>query len=369
MKYLKRKILVIVSLFICAVMAFTLFACTPQSSDTTAGNDDNNTTNGQEESDNLPNGEDVTPPPPTAKFADVGESYSVVVKPIYDAVQEILQDQIENRGLVLVNEAANPRVIGIRYFYGRSLSIYYRTDIHININGPLSEILEQEYSIDLENFGIDNGESYLVYYKFFDTELSLQTGAKKVYEETLLPLAKHSAELILKDYYENIDDISVRIGNCGKRIILKENSIYSEIYHKIVDALNVGLAERNYPLITAQNIEIRFGGNKTNGYYSLYIEVKINDLNYNFILSFNKDGEFSNDFILYYMGEPAPGYTTPHPDLLVPANDEYFDFFEQLKIEEMDFTNLEDSFKAYFDPTIESRALYEPCGDRTLLYF
>lgn len=85
-------------------------------------------------------------------FDDVGEKFKTVAKPLYDVAETILNDLV-NRGDVELDETRNPRIVGIRYTYGKSFEIITREDIFIYETGEKSKFLQQERHISLENFG------------------------------------------------------------------------------------------------------------------------------------------------------------------------------------------------------------------------
>lgn len=294
---------------------------------------------------------------PEIKFADVGEKYQIVVKPLYDAAKTILNDLVESRKIVLDYEH-NPRIVGLRY--EASFWITIRQDVYVYKNGAKSEFLQQEYSISIKNFNNTN-EAYNAYRQFIVQEKNETVSVD--YVEAVLPLAQNAAELILKGYKNYRNDLDIEKLYHGKQIILQADSSLSEVHRKIVENLNVALAERNYPLITNQSINVSFGGNIYWDivYRYIIIKVNVNNFGYTFNLSFNENGEFTEEFLNYFCGTGLTGYTPADPDQMNPKNEEYSEFFNALRIEEMDLTNL----KNYG----EGRALYSAEKEYSFLEF
>lgn len=395
MRYLKRKILIVVSLFICAIMAFTLFACTPQPSDTTGSNDgvndnvqDETNSTPEDEVENpkgenqqtqpeLPNDEDTKLSQPDEKepeydsskveFADVGEKYQEVIQPFISAAEYILDDLVE-LGEIARNaegvEKRNTHIVCIRYFSGRSLTIELLEDIYISETGEKSEFLQHNYSINLENFG-EYDESAQAFEDFLRIERKSQLSEN--YVEIVLPFAEKSAEMILAQYENYRSNPNVKISEHGKPLILKADSSLSETYNKIVENLNISLKQRNMPQITDQDLEISFGGNISWDIVHRWIIIKvcINNLRYTYYLSFNDYGEFSKEYINHYEGSPQSGYTTSNPDLLCPRNEEFAELFKKLKIEEMDLSDLDD----HYGYQGKGNGLYSSQSEWSYLYF
>ncbi|MCH5154569.1 MAG: hypothetical protein J1F71_05090 [Clostridiales bacterium] len=301
---------------------------------------------------------------PQTDFKDVGEKFGTVAAPLYNAAETILSDLAES-GDVVLNESRNPGIIGIRYCYGRSFEIIIREDVLVNAQGEKSEFLQLETGISLENFGESYDDCYLAYITFLRAERKSQSVEN--YEEFILPYAEKSARMILAQYdlYKNHKEI--RFLNFGKQIILSKESSLSEVYNKIVANLNSALELRGYPLITNQDLTIGFGGNIYWDivYRWINIDVNVGNLRYSFYISFNENGEFSESMINYFTGTSQSGYTPSDPDLLNPSNEEYPDFFNRLKIEKIDLSDIADSYK--YDG--EGNALYGPGGEDTFLYF
>ena len=310
---------------------------------------------------------------PQTDFKDTGDKYDTITKPFYEVAETILQDLVEN-GDIGVNEnqyeRRNPRITAIRYCYGTSLMIILREDIYTGETGEKSEFLQLETGISLENFSEHYGETYLAYHNFFTAERKCESYDN--YEEFILLYAKKSAEMILSEYerYKNSDDKEIAILNLGKHIVLSAGSPLSEKYEKIVENLNVALATKGFPLLTNQDLDITFGGNI---YWdipirSINIDANIGLLNYSFHICFNEDGEFSQDYINHLMGTLYTGYTPSDPDMYNSVNDEYAEFFDKIKIEEMDLSNPKHSASYEYDDT--GCALFCSAeGEHTWLYF
>lgn len=301
---------------------------------------------------------------PQTDFMDVGEKFNTVVTPLYNAAETILSDLVESEDVVL-REERNPRIVGIRYCYGISFVIIIREDIFIEETGEKSEFLQAETGIELENFGEDYDDTYLAYKNFLIAERKSQSLTN--YESFLTPYAQKSAELILAQYelYKNHKEITFL--NYGKQLTLSAESSLAETYNKIVANLNSALDAKDYPLITDQDLNFGFGGNI---YWEIVnrwilIETSVGNLNYSFYISFNESGEFSADFINYYQGTKYTGYTPGDVDMFNPADEEYSELFERLKIDEIDLSNIESSYK--YDGN--GNALYDGVGEHTFLYF
>ena len=302
---------------------------------------------------------------PQGDFNDVGEKFNTVVKPLYDVADTILQD-LQQSGDVGLNEARNARIIGIRYFYGTSFEIVIREDIFTTPSGEKSEVLQQETGISLRNFSEHYGEAYLAYRDFLRAERSSQS--LENYEEVVLPYAQKAAELILEHYniYKVSDDKEIQTHNYGKKLVLSADSALSDIYNKIVANLNVALEKRGYPLITTQELTVTFGGNLNleNVYNNIHIDTSVSCLRYNFRFEFNQNGEFSVDYLCHIQGIPQPGYTPTNPDLLNPQTEEIAEFFDLVKIDERDLTDI-----AYVFDSSHDSVLFRPDGEETFIYF
>ncbi len=299
---------------------------------------------------------------PQTDFKDVGEKFKSVVAPLYDVAETILQDLVSS-GDVELRKDHNPRIIGIRYTEF-SFEIIVREDIFINSSGEISEFLQQERCVELKHFGEANDEAYFAYESFLRAERKSQSLAN--YEEFILPYADRSAELISAQYEAYKNNKEICIHNMGKQLILSAESSLSEAYNKIIVNLNSALAKLHYPLITNQDLTIGFGGNLNWEIVTRWIniEVSIGTLRYSFYISFNENGEFSEDFINYYNGTAWTGYTPSDPDQLNPKNEEYSELFERLKIEELDLSNIKDSYT--YDGN--GSALYNLVDEYSFLY-
>lgn len=300
---------------------------------------------------------------PQTDFEDVGAKFKSVVAPLYDAAEMILQNLVSS-GDVGFRNGHNPRIIGIRYT-GVIFMIIVREDIYINESGEKSEFLQQETIVELNHFGEANDETHFAYENFLHAERKSQSLAN--YEEFILPYAERSAELISAQYETYKDNKEISIHNMGKQLVLSVESSLSEAYNKIIENLNSALEKKHYPLITNQDLTIGFGGNI---YWEIVkrwilIEVDIGTLRYNFYISFNENGEFSEKFLNYYEGTKWTGYTPSDPDLFNPTNEEYSELFERLKIEQFDLSDIQDFYK--YDGN--GCALYNPAGEHTILYF
>ena len=187
------------------------------------------------------------------------------------------------------------------------------------------------------------------------------------YEEFLLPYAEKSAQYILAQYDVYKNNKQIEFSDYGKKIVLSKQSILSEVYNKIVANLNSALELRSYPLITNQDLTIGFGGNIYWDivYRWINMDVNVGNLSYSFYISFNENGEIAENMINYFSGTGRTGYTPSNPDQLNPANAEYSDFFEQLKIQDIDLNDIDYSYKY----NGEGSALYKPDGEDTFLYF
>lgn len=301
---------------------------------------------------------------PRTDFADMGDRFSAVAAPLYNAAQTILGD-LADSGDVTLNSTRNQRITGIRYFYGRSLIIVVREDVNLWTDNEKSEFLQHEFGITLENFGQSYDEAYLAYRNFLCAERKSQS--RDNYEEFMLPYAEKSAQMLLAQYNAYKSKKEITIDNYGKQLILSSQSSLASVYGGIVANLNSALKEKGYPLITNQDLNIGFGGNR-NWEIScrwILIQANINNLHYRFYLSFNHDGEFTEDYLNYYMGTLWTGYEHVNPDLLNPPNEKYSELFERLKIEEIDLSNIENSYKYQG----EGNGLYGPGGEDTFLYF
>ena len=301
---------------------------------------------------------------PQTNFNDVGEKFNTVVKPLYDAAETILQDLIES-GDVVLDETHNPRIHGVRYTYGTNFQIIIREDIFIDETGEKSEFLQKETGIELKNFGELSDETYSAYENFLRAERKSES--LENYEEFILPYAEKSAELILKQYAIYKANKEIALLNYAPQITLSADSTLSDTYAKIIANLNGALEKRGYPLLTNQNLVIGFGGNI---YWEILyrwmsIEVNIGCLTYSFYISFNADGEFTEEYLNYFMGTNRTGYTPENPDWLNPKNEEYAELFDRLKIEEINLSDLKESYK--YDG--KGCALYAPDGEDTFLYF
>lgn len=307
-------------------------------------------------------------------FRDVGAAFSVVSKPFYDVATTILNDLIAD-GKITLSEENNPGIVGIRYFYGYSFEIFVREDVFIEKEGDRSEFLRQERGYSLGNFSRTSGdeekngqdEVYSAYVNFLRTERRAQSCPD--YVEKVLPYAERSAALILERYrvYKESEAFALEESNYGKQLILRKDSSLSEEYRKIIENLNGALAKKGYPLLTDQDLNIGFGSSKAIAEYVRWIHIRANigGLHYSFYLSFNENGEIPQEFINYFYGTRRLGYTPSDPHLLNPPNEEYAEFFARLGIDQIDLSEIEDSYK--YDGV--GNALYDPVGEDTFFYF
>ena len=301
------------------------------------------------------------------RFNDVGEKYYTVVKPIYEVAETILNDLIQS-GEVELEEWRNPRITEVQYINlngSWSFEIIILKDVYIVENGEKSEFLQKEIDIVLKNFGGTDSEAYLAYRDFLQTENESQNLSN--YEEILLPYAQKCADIILAQYeiYKNSSEREIYLPNRPKQINLSADSSLSETYEKIVANFNSVLEVLGYPLITNQVLNIQFGRNiKENGNYELVIKVSVGIMFYIFYLSFNENGEFSEEYLLHLKGTLRAGYEWSDPDWYNPTNEEYAEFFEHLKIEEYDLSDIKDSYGydgvgcAFFCPYVQVSNVY-----------
>lgn len=271
-------------------------------------------------------------------FENVRKNFKTVVNPLYTVAKTILDDLIES-GDVVLDSARNPRIVGIRYCYGLSFVIIICEDIFIYESGEKSEFLQKNTGISLNNFSEHNGETYMMYRDFLHTAQKSQN--LENYVDIVQPLADRCADLILNEYNTYKANKEIEFHNYGKKLILRADSSLSETYNKIINALNVEIAKRGCPLITNQDIEIGFGINKQIAEYATWIiiQVRVGFFDYFFNISFNENGEFSQNYLNYYKGTMEAGYTPTDPDRLNPRNEEYAELFDQLKIEKMKLVN------------------------------
>ena len=301
---------------------------------------------------------------PQTAFKDVGDKFNTVAKPFYGVAETVLKDLVGG-GDIALNEERNPRIIGIRYCYGRSFEIIIREDVYISETDEKSEFLQRETFVSLENFGEDYDECYLAYRNFLRAERKSQSNP--YYEDIALLYAERSAELLLAQYAAYKENKEVRVYNHGKQLILSAESGLSETYDGIVANLNGALGAFGYPSITNQDIEIGFGGNISSEivYDHINVDINVGNLQYSFFITFNKNGEFSEDFINYFKGTSRTGYEPGDPDLLNPRNEEYAELFERIKIENIDLNDINDPYAGEWS----GHVLYNPCGEETYLYF
>ena len=276
---------------------------------------------------------------------DVYKKYDTVVQPIYDAAETILNDLVKS-GEFSLNGMRNPRITSIRFYFGKSFTIFIQEDLSVTKNGEKSEFLQRETGITLENFSETYSDAFLAYTDFIRKEYNSQNLAN--YEEVVLSYARKSAEKILEQYeiYKKNPEKEISIGNFGKQLNLRADSSLSEVYEKIVANLNSAIEKRGCPLITNQVLDISFGGNI---YWDvvhrwIIIETSVGSMSYSFYLSFNKNGEFSEDYINYFLGTMYTGYEWSDPNQLNPKNEEYADLFGRLKIEEYDLSDIQNSY-------------------------
>lgn len=297
---------------------------------------------------------------PQTNFKDVGKKFATVYAPLREVTERIVRDKF---GESILGGERNTRIIGVRYYYGRSFEIILRQDVFIAV-GETSEFLQLETGIVLEDFGEHYDKSFVAYQDFLRAERKSQSLDN--YEEFILPYAQRSADMIWEQYNVSKNAQKIHLSTYGKQLVLSADSSLSEHYAKIVDNLNGTLTKRGYPVITNQNLNISFGGNI---YWEvvnrwIIIQVNVNSLQYRFYISFNEDGEFSEEFLNYYQGTVITGYVS-NPDQYNPKNEEYAQLFEQVKIEEIDLSDIGESYK--YDG--EGSALYAPDGENTYLYF
>ncbi|MCH5156441.1 MAG: hypothetical protein J1G02_01025 [Clostridiales bacterium] len=277
---------------------------------------------------------------PKTDFKDVSDKYATVAKPFYDVALTILQDLIDS-GDIILDETRNPRIVDICYIGpGSNLQITIREDVFIKY-GEKSDFLQQQTGICLQNFGDSDDEAELAFYNFLQAEHKSQSRSN--YESLILPYAEKSAKLILSQYeiYKDSEQKEIKFLNYGKKIILAESSL-SDTYDKIVASFNSVLTDKGYPLITNQELEISFGGGiawPEAKYRWIQIYVRIGNLRYSWDVSFNENGEFSEEYINYFTGTNRAGYSPSDPDQLNPKNEEYNEFFDRLKIDEKDLSN------------------------------
>ena len=286
-------------------------------------------------------------------FRNVGEKYNTVVKPLYDAVQTIWQDLIDDPCLadvkdILTDEARNPKIDEFYYLHPTGFNIFISFDIFIleagdinTENGEKSEFLRHEVVIHVENFNkADETETHDAYSDFLWAEHKLQ-GNIMAYVNGVLPYAERSAEMLLARYeaYKNSDDRKISLGNRPKFIVLSKNSSLSEFYEKTVTQLNKELEKKNYPLLTDQDVKFDFGWYKSDGiiFRNVQVSATIGNLYYSFEIDVS-EAEFPNDYFYYFQGQLVAGYGT-YSDWYNPLNEEYAEYFENLKIEETDFSD------------------------------
>ena len=284
------------------------------------------------------------------EFKDVGDKYDTVVKPLYDAAYAILQDLIASgdvNGELYWNAARNPRIVSIRFSYG-TLIIITRMDIYVIESGEKSEFLQYEMGTVLENFG-KNDEVRDAYENFLLAERRAQSNED--YVDLILPFAQRSASLILAEYerYKSSEDKEIDFHNYGKKIFLSADSSLSDTYAKIVANLNGTLAAKNLPLITDQDLNIGIGGvgfpAEEHVPLWIHIEATIGRLNYDFYLSFNEDGEYTQDYVNHFEGaETVGGGYKLGLDHTNPRNEEYLEFFNRLAIDKIDLSDIQDRY-------------------------
>ena len=279
------------------------------------------------------------------RFNDVGEKYYTVVKPVYDAAEIILYDLVES-GDVALNGIRNPKISGIEFYFGTSFKILIKEDVYISETGEKCEFLQRKTGIELNNFSESHSEAFTAYSDFLVAESNSQNLSN--YEEVLLPYAKKSADMLLAQYeiYKNSPEKEIRIYNYGKKISLSADSSLSETYEKIIANLNGAIEKIGRPPITNQVLEISFGGNISWEIVNrwIIIEVSVGSRNYSFYLSFNENGEFSEEYINHFKGTLRTGYEWGNPDMFNSFNEEYAEFFGRLKIEEIDLSDIQSSY-------------------------
>lgn len=270
-------------------------------------------------------------------YADVGERYDVVMKPLKDTAEFIVSDLIAN-GVVSLEEGAV--MTSVRYAYGRELTIFFRRIPKIYGTETDSEYLYKNTAVVLDNFGGAN-DAWSEYASFLRAERGCE--GLDDYVEIMLPHAGRLAGKLKAQYEEYKAEgglTSVRFTHQDSEIVLKADSPLTETRGKMVDKLNRAVAAQGLPLITDEDIKITFNGNiyREIVYYSITLSVDIQNLHYHFRADFNADGEFTEEWINYFKNERKTGYWSSLEALYVPQNDEYAEFFDRMQIENIDFT-------------------------------
>lgn len=299
----------------------------------------------------------------TLGFANVGEKYSTVMKPIYDVTLNILDDLIESGDVTMPDESLNPKITSIRFFNSNptSLTIFYTYDLYIQNSGIKSQYLVQESSVALEEFS-EFGENYKKYYNFLKSERKYE--CREDYVEKILPMAEEVATIFAEEYEIYKSDKKLNFGNHGKKLILKNDGPLSAAHKKIIDKINETIplikdnpynfennGESVFPLIDYTRDLIISAGKE-----SVSVRVVFQNFMYDFrSIPYKEDKGFTDEYVLYMHGQHVLGYAGE--SWYNPTNEEVAEMIDRLKIEELDFPHIGDSNQYSFF-TFEHTFLY-----------